>query len=109
MSLRMRDYRVVAARKQTERNNKIPPQWLIDSALRNATSVLHFPVTYGVLNEVERDITSKFDATTLLKKLKEGSWSAEQVTTAFCKRAAIAQQLVNHLAGLPGMVTNLLK
>jgi amidase len=104
----MRDYRVIAARKQTERNNKIPPQWLIDSALRNATSVLHIPVTCGVLSDVECDITSKFDATTLLKKLKEGTWSAEQVITAFCKRAAIAQQLVSHLAGLPGMVTNLL-
>ncbi|CAN9441517.1 unnamed protein product [Alternaria alternata] len=97
MSLRMRDYRVIAARKQTERNNKIPPQWLIDSALRNATSVLHIPITCGVLSDVECDITSKFDATTLLKKLKEGTWSAEQVTTAFCKRAAIAQQLVNCL------------
>jgi amidase len=105
MSIRMRDYRVIAAQKQIERNNKIPPQWLIDSALHNATSNLHIPVTCGVLSDVECDITSKFDATTLLKKLKEGAWSAEQVTTAFCKRAAIAQQLVSHLSFLLEMVT----
>jgi amidase len=100
MSLRMRDYRVIAARKQTERNNKIPPQWLIDSALCNATSVLHTPVVCGVLSDLECDITSNFDATALLEKLREGAWSAEQVTTAICKRAAIAQQLVSHLTVL---------
>ena len=46
------------------------------------------------LNALECDITSNFDATALLQKLREGEWSAEQVTVAFCKRAAIAHQLV---------------
>lgn len=52
------------------------------------------PDTCGLLSEVESRITSDFDATALLEELKNGTWSAEQVVIAFCKRAAIAQQLV---------------
>ena len=52
------------------------------------------PLTCGLLNETEARITSDYDATALLEELKAGVWSVEQVTVAFCKRAAIAHQLV---------------
>ncbi|EMR64716.1 putative general amidase-b protein [Eutypa lata UCREL1] len=55
------------------------------------------PLTCGLLNETESRITSDYDATALLEKLKAGVWSAEQATMAFCKRAAIAHQLTNCL------------
>jgi len=32
----------------------------------------------------------------LVEKLKDGLYTAEETTLAFCKRAAIAQQLVCH-------------
>jgi amidase len=56
---------------------------------------MEVPVTCGVLSEIECDITSNYDATALLEKLRVGFWTVEQVTVAFCKRAAIAQQLVS--------------
>jgi amidase len=37
------------------------------------------------------------DATALLNKMHTGQWAAEDVTVAFCKRAAIAHQMVNCL------------
>lgn len=52
----------------------------------------------GLLTPVELDITSvEHDATHVLAQLASRKWSAVQVTSAFCKRAAIAQQLVNCL------------
>lgn len=92
------DYRQIAAEKKLQQANKIPKAWLISADThRNSGNVLGVPVTCGILDKVECEITSEYDATALLEKLKSGIWSAEQVTIAFCKRAAIAQQLVNCL------------
>ncbi|KAF1995128.1 amidase [Amniculicola lignicola CBS 123094] len=92
------DYRSIAAEKRLQRSNKIPKEWLIaPETFHEATNVLKVPFTCGVLTDVEYRITSDHDATAVLEKLKAGIWSAEQVTVAFCKRAAISQQLVNCL------------
>lgn len=40
------------------------------------------------------------DATALLEQIQRGQWTAEEVTVAFCKRAAVAHQLVNCLADI---------
>ncbi|KAL9078652.1 MAG: hypothetical protein Q9157_002416 [Trypethelium eluteriae] len=91
-------YRRIAAEKKLQQTNKIPKDWLISADThRSSTNVLDVPVTCGILDNVECEITSDYDATALLEKLKNGIWSAEQVTIAFCKRAAIAQQLTNCL------------
>lgn len=93
----MKDYRTLAAEKQLQRSNKIPKHWLVPSnVLQHAINLLEVPGTCGLLSEIECKITSKYDATAVLEKLRSGTWSAEQVTVAFCKRAAIAQQLVSH-------------
>jgi amidase len=95
------DYHSIAAEKRLQRNEKIPKDWLIPAELyQDATNVLEIPLTCGILNDVELEITSDYDATALLEKLKNGVWSAEQVTVAFCKRAAIAQQLVSQMQNL---------
>jgi len=93
----LKNYQVLAVEKQLQRSNKIPKEWLIPTELLgDATNILKLPVTCGILSDIECEITSKYDATALLEKLKSGVWSAEQVTVAFCKRAAIAQQAVSH-------------
>ncbi|EXJ73118.1 uncharacterized protein A1O5_04267 [Cladophialophora psammophila CBS 110553] len=98
MSKVYRDYKIVAAEKQLERQSKIPKEWLLPSdQYLGATNVMPMPPTCGILSDIECQITSDYDATALLEKLKDGVWSAEQVTVAFCKRAAIAQQLTNCL------------
>jgi amidase len=93
----LHDYRIIAAEKKLQQSNKIPQDWLVPSqTIEPTTNLLEVPATCGVLSEVECKITSDHDATALLEKLKWGTWSAEQVTVAFCKRAAIAQQLVSY-------------
>lgn len=96
MSSIPKDYRVIAAEKVSKQKSKIPEAWLIPSSTSgDVTSVMDIPATCGVLTDVECEITSNYDATALLPKLKDGTFSAEQVTVAFCKRAAIAHQLVS--------------
>ncbi|KAJ4349961.1 uncharacterized protein N0V89_008582 [Didymosphaeria variabile] len=92
-----RNYHTIAAEKQRQRQSKVPKEWLLSETYHGITNLMEVPLTCGILSEEERLITSNHDATSLLEKLKSGSWSAEQVTIAFCKRAAIAHQLTNCL------------
>jgi Asp-tRNA(Asn)/Glu-tRNA(Gln) amidotransferase A subunit family amidase len=63
------------------------------NTLSNDSNVLDIPAKCGILSAREIDITEGYDATALLQKLASKELSAVEVTTAFCKRAAIAQQL----------------
>ncbi|KAK0733619.1 amidase signature domain-containing protein [Lasiosphaeria miniovina] len=94
------DYQAIAAEKKAQQCDKIPQDWRIpaDKFYHSAAaSVMDVPLACGLLSETEARITSDYDATALLGELKAGVWSAEQVVVAFCKRAAIAQQLTNCL------------
>lgn len=96
MVLKMKSYQAIAAKKKAQQQDNIPIAWRIPTEkFRNATSVMDVPLACGLLNETESRITSDYDATALLEMLKAGVWSVEQVTVAFCKRAAIAHQLVS--------------
>lgn len=68
------------------------PQHLIppDSQL----DVTPFPRESGWFSQKELDITDS-TATQILQKIASKTWSSEEVTKAFCKRAAAAQQLVH--------------
>ncbi|KAF7560568.1 hypothetical protein G7046_g3584 [Stylonectria norvegica] len=93
-----KDYRVISAEKKERRESKIPTKWLLPKEkYHGLTNFLRVPSTCGILTDEECIITSDFDAAALLEKLRDGVYSAEQVTVAFCKRAAIAQQLTNCL------------
>ncbi|KAF7158153.1 hypothetical protein CNMCM5623_002819 [Aspergillus felis] len=91
------DWQQKAQLKQSEAASKIPPEWRLSSDIVNAVSnesnVLDIPKKCGILSARELDITENYDATDLLQKLASKELSALEVTTAFCKRAAIAQQL----------------
>jgi len=78
---------------------KIPLQWrLLKTTLatkpRNITPIFR---TCGVLSSRELEITEVEDCTALLSKIHSQEWSVVEVVTAFCKRAAVAQQLINPL------------
>lgn len=51
----------------------------------------------GLLSDRELEITDVQDCVALLEKVHSKEWSALEVTVAFCKRAAIAHQLLNCL------------
>lgn len=94
-------WQVKTANKRAAEYAKIPAEWRLDSKyLGDETSdrnVLGIPAECGILSQDELDITEKFNAVSLAKAVRSGSLKAVDVATAFCKRAAIAQQLVNCL------------
>lgn len=48
----------------------------------------------GVLTDRELEITEQYDVAGLLSALASGKLTSAEVTLAYCKRAAVAQQLV---------------
>ncbi|KAL3421666.1 general amidase [Phlyctema vagabunda] len=94
----IKNYQVIAAEKKARQWDRIPKHWRLPTEIsHDATNIMDIPLTCGLLTETESRITSDYDATALLEKLRAGFWSVEQVTVAFCKRAAIAHQLTNCL------------
>ncbi|KAH9823599.1 amidase, partial [Teratosphaeria destructans] len=82
---------------------KIPPEWLLDPQWTtnltetSAENVLSIPKECGILTARELDLTSAHDAVALLALLSSGQITSHDLTTAFCKRAAIAHQLTTCL------------
>ncbi|SMR47324.1 unnamed protein product [Zymoseptoria tritici ST99CH_3D1] len=92
-------WRSIAARKQEERSGKIPSAWRLKASDvdPNASAVLDTVRRSGILSERELELTEIYDARTLRDQLARGSIKSEEVVLAFCKRAAIAQQVTNCL------------
>lgn len=88
-------YLEVARLKQEERELLIRDEWRLEDFEVKGTNVLHVPTSCGILTEREISITSDNDAFDIVVKIRNDGYSCEEVTLAFCKRAAIAQQLVN--------------
>lgn len=85
----------VARSKAAERDARIPSEWRLSTPpSANVLDVTYIPGSCGLLTMKELEITER-SPSTLVDELAKGEWSAVEVTTAFCKRAAIAQQLVN--------------
>ncbi len=87
-----------------EKKSSLPPfpaEWKIKEEVlseltKSATaSVLDAPTKCGVLSAEDVDITENYTATKLLGMMRERKISSKTVTTAFCKRAAVAHQLVS--------------
>ncbi|CAO2648610.1 Nn.00g078770.m01.CDS01 [Neocucurbitaria sp. VM-36] len=82
---------------------KIPESWRLPSDMTSTfhekaqLNVLDVPRTSGILTQRELEITENYDATELVSLMSEGELKSIDVVTAFCKRAAIAQQCVSCL------------
>ncbi|PIG89369.1 general amidase-B [Aspergillus arachidicola] len=93
--------KVAEKRKQLEL--QIPQDWRLNATfLSTLPSNGHLieadiPRHSGLLSEEELDLTEHYTAAQLLQKLAWGEVTSLAVTTAFCKRAAIAQQLTSCL------------
>lgn len=81
-----------AEAKKKKIDETIPEVWRIQANLTDI-SAMSVPKDSGLLTTDELLITET-SATDLVKKLAGGELSSVAVTTAFCKRAAIAHQLV---------------
>lgn len=98
----IKDYRLVSKEKLLANAAKIPKEWQLTyrylGNINEASNlnVLEIPKTCDILNEEEVNITENYDATALLEKISKKQLSSYNVVLAFCKRAAIAHQLVRY-------------
>lgn len=101
MTLTLTPWKVTVATKRQQIANQIPAAWRISDKLlvnvneSSSLDVREFPSSCGILNDREIDITEQYDATELVQKIVAKKFSSLEVALAFCKRAAIAGQLVN--------------
>ncbi|KAF2811783.1 amidase [Mytilinidion resinicola] len=95
------DWRALAASKRESVAAKIPAEWRLPKSFTSQftqtsrISVLDVPRKSGLLNDRELELTENYDATALVELMVAGKATSYEVTTAFCKRAAIAQQVIN--------------
>lgn len=83
----------LAANKKAHVSDAIPPEWRLKTT-PSTDSVMSVPKESGILTDQELAITES-SAADLVKDLASGKLSSVAVTTAFCKRAALAHQLVS--------------
>lgn len=86
----------IAEDKKARIAASIPPEWRLASA-PTEDSVMDYPKKSGIMTADELAITES-SATDLVAKMAEGQLTSVAVTTAFCKRAALATQLVRTIA-----------
>ena len=97
------DWQQKVTAKQAEAAGKIPADWRLSPEILQQVSanqqrtLFDIPRESGLLTAHELAITETQDATELRDQLAAGKLSAVDVTTAFCKRAAIAQQVTSCL------------
>ena len=83
-----------AAVKREQQASQIPPEWRLPSLPSPLPkSTLEYIQSSSLLTPLEHEITSTISADALLARIRSRDVSSVQVATAFCKRAAIAQQL----------------
>jgi amidase len=95
-------WEILGAKHKQSRFEKIPSEWHLPSKYLDLISsessmanVLSIPRECGLLTSAEIELTENNDATSLLESLRSGRVTSLAITTALCKRAAIAQQLVS--------------
>jgi len=89
----------IASTKRSSLLATIPPQWLIPTELMPSDSfqnITTFPNQSGFLTPEEVQITAS-SASDIVHYISTHVWTAEKVTLAFCKAAAVAHQLVHFL------------
>ena len=85
----------IAKRTQKAVADSIPADWRIEKVESKVLNVSSLPESCGLLSAKELSITSQ-TGSQLLQHLTVGKLTSVEVVQAFCKRAAIAQQLVSH-------------
>jgi amidase len=98
----LQSWEIFGAKYKQSCFEKIPSEWRLPSQYlelsnsgNSTANVLRIPRECGLLTSEEIELTENNDATSLLESLRSGQVTSLAVTTALCKRAAIAQQLVS--------------
>ncbi|KAL8852538.1 MAG: hypothetical protein Q9221_002534 [Calogaya cf. arnoldii] len=94
------NWETIRDRKLEEQQSRMSQAWLIPQSQLPADNVLDvtgLPRSCGILSSREIDITDSYDARGLAAAIRAKTYTAVEVTTAYCKRAAIANQLTSCL------------
>ncbi|EHY60683.1 hypothetical protein HRR83_000452 [Exophiala dermatitidis] len=94
------EWESIAAAKRAALMKSIPPEWLVPAEVlpsKSQLDVTSFPESSGWFTPEELKITSS-TSEEILERIRDKTWSAKAVTSAFCKRAAAAHQLTNCLS-----------
>ncbi|KZL64569.1 general amidase [Colletotrichum tofieldiae] len=102
------EWEAIASQHRTKQQQAIPQDWIIPhsklkelngTGTANEGRLIALEATRksALLTEKELEITEIYGARELLSKIHTGGFSSEEVTVAFCKRAALAQQLTSCL------------
>lgn len=96
----MSNWQEKANEKRIALNSLIPNQWKLSSEILNnlPKDLTVVPYECGILSAIDIEITEIDQIDELAKRIAQGKYSAKNVIEAFCKRAAIAHQLVNCLS-----------
>jgi amidase len=87
----------VAQSKREQRYEKILQKWRIPQELMPSDDTLDvqdWPRSSGFFTDEELAITES-SASDVVQKIAKGQWKAREVMEAICKRASVAQQLIN--------------
>lgn len=95
------DWKQTATTRRQAQQAAIPPAWRLSPATlkasRNTNTTLQTIRTSGILTPQELQWTEVSEIRPLLARLATRDITSEQLTLAFCKRAALAQQLTGCL------------
>lgn len=96
----VQDWKSLVAKKREEVAKGLPEKWRLSPDVLATVSasadisVMDVPAKCGLLTAKELDITEKYAAVDLIAKMAAKELSSSEVTLAFCKRAAVAHQVV---------------
>lgn len=95
MHLNAKSYLEIAQGKREQRQKRIPKAWLLSQEQLQSRDILSLPEHCGILTAREYHITQTHDAVDIVNGITNGKLTAREVAVAFCKRAAVAQQMVS--------------
>ncbi|KAJ9502966.1 hypothetical protein H2202_001118 [Exophiala xenobiotica] len=87
-------WKETAQRRREAQLAAIPEEWRLKSIPPDFKDSRYVIERSGVLTPLELEITSTIGARKILRRYEDGSWTCEAVVRAFCKRAALATQLI---------------
>jgi amidase len=96
------EYQQLIDQKLAKQASLIPLEWRLPKAVtdkvspRSNASAFDLMLEHQILTREELDITENYTATALVESMAAGKLTSLQVTAAFCKRSAVAQQLVRN-------------
>jgi hypothetical protein len=89
--------------KRRDRDSRIPKEWRLPSHIvervssETPTNAFDVLKANSLLTPRETHLTERYTAQQLLRGIASGTLTSLEVCSAFCKRAAIAQQLVGQI------------